>query len=240
MNALLQRMAADPNVEYAVADERRWPHALPGDPLFADQWYFQSVEIAATRAEQAWDVTVGSNMTVVAVIDTGVRFEHPDLLRVSQAGKLLDGFDFVSQTPFANDGDGRDADASDPGDWVSAADRTQAPFNFCMRPRRNRPRGQFLARHARFELDRGADEQRGRRGRHGLEYVDPAGARARQMWRDGQRHHRRHALGSRHHGAGRAGQSDAGAASSISVSAAPARARPPTSRPSTRSLRAVC
>lgn len=129
MNALLQRMAADPDVEYAVANERRWPHALPGDPLFADQWYFQSVQIAATRAEQAWDVTVGSNMTVVAVVDTGVRFEHPDLLRVSQAGKLLDGFDFVSQTPFANDGNGRDADASDPGDWVSAADRTQAPFN---------------------------------------------------------------------------------------------------------------
>ncbi len=61
MNALLERMAADPNIEYAVADERRWPHALPGDPLFADQWYFQSTQPAATRAEQAWDVTVGSN-----------------------------------------------------------------------------------------------------------------------------------------------------------------------------------
>ncbi len=118
----------DPNVEYAVADERRWPHAVPADPLFADQWYFQSVEIAATRAEQAWDVTVGSNATVVAVLDTGVRFEHPDLLRLAQAGKLLDGFDFVSQTPFANDGDGRDADASDPGDWVTAAETQQAPF----------------------------------------------------------------------------------------------------------------
>jgi serine protease len=131
MSALLQRMAADPNVEYAVADERRWPHALPADPLFADQWYFQSVEIAATRAEQAWDETVGSNMTVVAVLDTGVRFEHPDLLRVSQAGKLLDGFDFVTQTPFANDGDGRDADPSDPGDWVTLAETQQPPFTTC-------------------------------------------------------------------------------------------------------------
>ena len=115
-------MAADPNVEYAVADGHRWPHALPGDPLFADQWYFQSVETSATRAEQAWDVTVGSNMTVVAVLDTGVRFEHPDLLRVAQAGKLLDGFDFVSQTPFANDGNGRDADAERSRRLVSAAD----------------------------------------------------------------------------------------------------------------------
>ncbi len=131
MNALLQRMASDPNVEYAVADQRRFAHALPGDPLFADQWYFRSEQLAATRAEQAWDLTQGSNTTVVAVIDTGVRFEHPDLLRVSQGGKLLDGFDFVSQTPFANDGDTRDADASDPGDWVTSAETQQAPFTTC-------------------------------------------------------------------------------------------------------------
>ena len=131
MRAVLERMAADPNVEYAVADERRWAHAVPNDPLFSDQWYFQNTEISATHAQQAWDVTVGSNTTVVAVLDTGVRFEHPDLLRLSQAGKLLDGFDFVSQTPLANDGDGRDADAADPGDFVTAADKTQAPFTSC-------------------------------------------------------------------------------------------------------------
>ena len=131
MRAVLERMAADPNVEYAVADERRWPHAVPNDPLYPDQWYFQSAEIAATHAEEAWNVTIGSNLTVVAVLDTGVRFEHPDLLRVSQAGKLLDGFDFVSQVPYANDGDGRDSDASDPGDFVSAADKMQPAFSTC-------------------------------------------------------------------------------------------------------------
>ena len=131
MSALLERMAADPDVEYAVPDGRRWAHAVPGDPLFTDQWYFQSAEISATHAQQAWDVTVGSNTTVVAVLDTGVRFEHPDLLQLSQAGKLLDGFDFVSQTPFANDGDGRDADASDPGDFVTAADKMQPAFTTC-------------------------------------------------------------------------------------------------------------
>lgn len=129
MNALLERMAADPNVEFAVADEHRWAHAVPTDPLFGDQWYFQSTEIAATRATQAWDVTQSDNMTVVAVIDTGVRFEHPDLLRVSQGGKLLDGFDFIANAPFANDGDARDADASDPGDFVTAAELAAAPFN---------------------------------------------------------------------------------------------------------------
>ncbi len=129
--ALLARMAQDPNVEYAVADERRWAHAVPTDPLYADQWYFQSVEIAATRAEQAWDDSVGSNATIVAVLDTGVRFEHPDLVRLALGGKLLDGFDFISQTPFANDGNGRDSDASDPGDFVTSAETQQAPFTTC-------------------------------------------------------------------------------------------------------------
>jgi serine protease len=131
MSALLARLAADPNVEYAVADGRKWPQALPGDPLFADQWYFQSTQPSATRAEQAWDITQGSSTTVVAVIDTGVRFEHPDLLRVLQAGKLLDGFDFVSQPVFSNDSDGRDADASDPGDFVTSTEKQQAPFTTC-------------------------------------------------------------------------------------------------------------
>jgi len=129
LNALLEQMAADPNVEYAVADGHRWAHAVPNDPLFVDQWYFKSTEIGATHADQAWDLTVGSNMTVVAVLDTGVRFEHPDLLRVSQAGKLLDGFDFITSAPFANDGDGRDTDSSDPGDFVTAAELAQPPFN---------------------------------------------------------------------------------------------------------------
>jgi serine protease len=45
----------------------------------------------------------------------------------------LPGFDFVSDSGYANDGDGRDADPSDPGDWVSAADRSAdaARFGSC-------------------------------------------------------------------------------------------------------------
>ena len=66
------------------------------------------------------------------MLDTGVRFEHPDLLRFAQAGKVLDGFDFVSQTPFANDGNGRDADASDPGDYSSPTEGDAAwAFTTC-------------------------------------------------------------------------------------------------------------
>ena len=64
---------------------------------------------------------------MVAVLDTGTT-QHPEL-----AGHMLPGFDFVSDSGYANDGDGRDADPSDPGDWVSAADRSAdaARFGSC-------------------------------------------------------------------------------------------------------------
>lgn len=120
LQATLDRLNADPDVEYAVADKRRFALQLPSDPMVVDQWYLQSTEIAATRTDKAWDVTTGSNTTIVAVLDTGVRPEHPDL-----QGKLLPvGYDFVTPVTVANDGDGRDADPTDPGDFVLANERT--------------------------------------------------------------------------------------------------------------------
>jgi serine protease len=121
---------------YAVLDERRHRHAVPSDPIFTEQWYLQAAQPAAIAATAAWDITTGSNAVVVAVLDTGVRFDHPDLLRVAQAGKLLPGYDFIAADSggafaTANDGDGRDADPSDPGDWVDGNDIQQPRFRDC-------------------------------------------------------------------------------------------------------------
>lgn len=71
LESIIASIAADPDVEYAVADEWRSLHALPTDPLFIEQWYFQSAEASATRAQDAWDVTAGISGTIVAVLDTG-------------------------------------------------------------------------------------------------------------------------------------------------------------------------
>jgi len=132
--AVLARLRADPAVEYAEPDQRRYIHALPNDPLFlSGQWHLKS-DIgtpSAIDAVDAWDTTTGDNSVVIAEIDTGVRFLHPDLKKLASAGRLLDGYDFVSDTTVANDGNGRDADASDPGDWVSSTDLQNAKFKNC-------------------------------------------------------------------------------------------------------------
>lgn len=125
LEAAAARLMADPDVELAVPEFIRKPHALTDDPLLPQQWYLLSDQPSATRTDSAWDITQGSSTIIVAVLDTGVRFEHPDL-----QGKLLTGYDFISDPRIANDGDGRDSDASDPGDWVTIADVRQDPNDF--------------------------------------------------------------------------------------------------------------
>ena len=96
-------------------------HALltPNDPDFTSglQWYLKAWVPPAPHgidAVDAWDLTTGDASMVIAVVDTGFT-SHPDL-----AGKTVPGYDFIADVTDANDGDGRDPDASDPGDGRSA------------------------------------------------------------------------------------------------------------------------
>src|SRR5690242_18191018 len=132
--ALAQRLSREPDVEYAVPDQRRHLLTAPNDPLYATggpmgpavgQWYLRAPTdtiASSINIETAWSVTQGNPAIVVADIDTGVRYDHPDLLAAGSGGKLLPGYNMISELPVANDGDGRDADASDPGDWVSSSE----------------------------------------------------------------------------------------------------------------------
>jgi serine protease len=147
VDAVLQQLRADPAVAFADVDERRYPHAIPDDPLFVPtatatgQWYMQTPgtltptsDAAATDAVSAWNITKGSSGTVIADVDSGIRFDHPDLLRAGFGGRLLPGYDFVGEDVnagngnpvgtflVANDGDGWDPDPSDPGDWIDSTD----------------------------------------------------------------------------------------------------------------------
>ena len=142
--ALVARLQADPDVEYAEVDERVRITAAPNDPRYpggqaanvtptVGQWYLRlpSQFVSAINAQMAWDTTQGSPAIVVAVLDTGVRPDHPDLV-----GKLVPGYDFVSADApgdftSANDGNDRDPDPSDPGDWVTPAEASSGPLQGC-------------------------------------------------------------------------------------------------------------
>jgi serine protease len=141
--ALAQRLSREADVEYAVPDRRRHILAAPNDPLYATggptgpavgQWYLHAPTATVASSidiETAWNVTQGNPAIVVADIDTGVRYDHPDLLAVGSGGKLLPGYNMVSDVNVANDGDGRDADASDPGDWITNGESKRGPFAGC-------------------------------------------------------------------------------------------------------------
>ncbi|MGE5171640.1 MAG: S8 family peptidase [Rudaea sp.] len=114
------RLAADPDVAFAQVDHR--VHALQAQPpvndLFAPQQRYLDNGATSIGAYAAWEVTHGSPSVVVAVVDSGYR-PH-----AAMAGRILPGYDMISIPRTANDGDGRDPDASDPGDWVSADEAT--------------------------------------------------------------------------------------------------------------------
>jgi serine protease len=160
VEAALAKLRADPAVEFAEVDQIRHPLAVtPDDPLFvptstaSGQWYMQTPstatlmldgnatqDLSATDAVSAWGITRGSAGIVIADVDTGVRFDHPDLGRAGQGGRLLPGYDFVGEDYdpssgaalgtylIANDGDGWDPDPSDPGDWISTSDLQNSLF----------------------------------------------------------------------------------------------------------------
>lgn len=107
--ALIAAFEVDPRVEWAEPNRIRRAQGggtlEPNDPFYNLQWHYDLI-----RMPQAWATTTGSSAVVVAVIDTGSR-SHPDL-----NGNTIAGFDFISSAANAADGDGIDADPTDPGD----------------------------------------------------------------------------------------------------------------------------
>ncbi len=117
--AIAHKLAARSEVVYAEPDRWMFPLATPNDTRYGEQWHYSAPVPGSYGANlpAAWDVTTGSVTITVAVIDTGLVFDHPDL-----AGRSVAGYDFISSTAVSNDGDGRDANAADPGDFVAAGE----------------------------------------------------------------------------------------------------------------------
>lgn len=99
----------------------------PVDPLRSQQWHYDYVPGSSEGINlyNAWGITTGSANVVVAVVDTGI-LNHEDL-----AGRTVPGYDFIHDSLVANDGDGRDANPIDPGDWITSAESSSGYFDGC-------------------------------------------------------------------------------------------------------------
>jgi serine protease len=106
---LMIELLKDPNVRAVDIDARVKPAFVPNDPLYTQQWHYGN-GAGGINLEPAWDLSQGDGV-VVAVLDTGIT-AHSEL-----DGQKVAGYDFIADIDTAVDGDGRDADPSDPGDW---------------------------------------------------------------------------------------------------------------------------
>ncbi|WNO70744.1 MULTISPECIES: S8 family serine peptidase [unclassified Streptomyces] len=107
---VMNAFRGDPSVASVEPDIRAYAMAVtPDDTEYAKQWdLFEAT--GGMNVPGAWDKTTGSGVTV-AVIDTGYA-THSDV-----AGNVVSGYDFISSSADARDGNGRDNNAKDEGDW---------------------------------------------------------------------------------------------------------------------------
>lgn len=91
------------------------PVNAANDTWFSRQWYLNSSENYSAKVSGAWATETGSPAVTVAVIDTGYT-DHPDI----DSARIWPGYDFISDASKSNDGNGRDSDAHDPGDYVES------------------------------------------------------------------------------------------------------------------------
>jgi serine protease len=109
----MREIASNPNVEYVEPNAKAQVlSTVPNDPDYSSQWYY-SDPIGGINAPNAWTSSQGQLTSgaavVIAVIDSG-KTAHSDL-----DAKMLPGYDFIVDSTIAKDGNGRDADPSDPG-----------------------------------------------------------------------------------------------------------------------------
>jgi subtilisin family serine protease len=89
------------DVEYAILNYRIQALGDPNDPNYGLQWALKQAQDHDIDAPEAWDINTGSSDVIIAVIDTGVDLDHPDL-----QAKLVPGYDYVNDDPIPDDDHG--------------------------------------------------------------------------------------------------------------------------------------
>lgn len=113
---VIKKLRARPDVSSADPNYVRKPLLVPNDTHYAKQWHYPLINLP-----QAWDRTTGTpaaGNVIVAIVDTGVVLNHPDI-----ENKLVPGYDFIRDDQNSGDNEpGIDNNPDDPGDGENPGD----------------------------------------------------------------------------------------------------------------------
>ncbi len=79
LRAALTKLSADPRVKYAQPSWIYHVDNTPNDPSFTSQWGWDQANDADIDATEAWDTATDATAALIAVIDTGIDYNHQDL-----------------------------------------------------------------------------------------------------------------------------------------------------------------
>ena len=88
-----EALSHNPHVEFIENNFLAEPSTTPNDSYYPSQWHLPKI-----NAPSGWDITSGSESMPIAIIDSGVDPDHPDL-----AGKLITGYNFLGSNTDTHD-----------------------------------------------------------------------------------------------------------------------------------------
>ncbi|MEJ5245029.1 MAG: S8 family serine peptidase [Bacteroidota bacterium] len=100
-----KELMKNPEIEYAYPIFVRFPYFSPNDPLITNQYYLTNI-----AAYQAWDVSLGDTTVVIAIVDSGIDYTHPDLQDNLSSVK----YDFVGDVTYTDVQSGNWKEDNDP------------------------------------------------------------------------------------------------------------------------------
>lgn len=102
LNNKMKDMQADPSIEYVEYNYKTNIESVPNDPSYSEQWGIPKI-----KADQAWDNMSGGSPVTIAIIDTGVKSDHPDL-----TANVVAGYNTISDSTNTEDDHGHGTHAA--------------------------------------------------------------------------------------------------------------------------------
>jgi uncharacterized repeat protein (TIGR01451 family) len=127
-DVLVARMKKHPEIQDVDRPGTGEAFLAPSDPQYPEQWSLRIGSLGSILAEPAWSITTGDPKLTVAIIDFGILPLHPEL-----SGRIVQGWDFLTNINASLDGNGPDNDPTEEGNWVTAVEAADAnsPYFQC-------------------------------------------------------------------------------------------------------------